>query len=260
MAVDAATIKRLLEKVDADNRERIQLAINWLAKARKRAMEKPSASATADLDKAKVNLDQLVSQLQQEHFPEESGPPSTSERFRNRAEAWRWCLAQGITISERKFRNDAKMGAYIVYPDKTVSRASVAEYMVRTMGAAPTPDLVLIDRKQERERLELRKLQYEVDRLGIKARAEDEQWMLVDDHWAQLLAGYNQLRGNLEHFARLNATEIVLEMGGDYHMGPLVAEKVVELVINSAFNELARMQINSGVFEEIEEDEQDERE
>lgn len=260
MAVDAATIKRLLEKVDVDNRERIQLAINWLAKARKRAVEKPSASATTDLDKAKANLDQLVSQLQQEFFPEDTEPIPPSDRFKNRAEAWRWCLAQGITISERKFRNDAKMGAYIVYPDKTVSRASVAEYMVRIMGAAPTPDLVLIDHKQERERLELRKLQYEVDRLGIKTRAEDEQWMRVDDHWAQLLAGYNQLRGNLEHFARLNATEIVLEMGGDYHMGPLVAEKVVELVINKAFNELARMQIHSGVFEEIEEDEDYERE
>lgn len=260
MAIDAATIRRLLEKVNADNRERIQLALNWLAKARKRAVEKPSASATADLDKAKVNLDQVVSQLQQEHFPEENAEqPSTNERFKNRSEAWRWCLAQGITISERKFRNDAKMGAYIVFPDKTVSRASVAEYVVRIMGAAPTPDLALIDHKQERERLELRKLQYEVDRLEIKARSEDEKWMLVTDHWAQLLAGYNQLRGNLEHFARLNGTEIVLEMGGDYHMGPLVAEKVVELVINSAFNELAKMRIGSGVFEEIEENE-DERE
>nr|WP_321465149.1 hypothetical protein [uncultured Desulfobulbus sp.] len=259
MAVDAATIKRLLEKVDADNRERIQLAINWLAKSRKRALDKPSASAATDLDKAKANLEQLVSQLQQEYFPEDAAPSLPNERFKNRAEAWRWCLAQGITISERKFRNDAKVGAYIVYPDKTVSRASVAEYMVRIMGSVPTPDLALIDHKQERERLELRKLQYEVDRLEIKARAEDAEWMLADDHWAQLLAGYNQLRGNLEHFARLNATEIVLEMGGDYHMGPLVAEKVVELVINKAFNELAKMQINSGVFEEIEEDE-DERE
>ncbi len=260
MAVDAVTIKRLLEMADTDDRERIQLAINWLSKARKRAVEKPSASATSDLDKAKANLEQIVTQLQQKHFPDEAGPPATSERFKNRAEAWRWCIAQGITISERKFRNDATAGAYIVFPDKTVSRASVAEYLVRVMGTAPVADLVLIDHKQEREKLELRKLQYEVDRLEIRTRAEDAAWMLVDDHWAQLLAGYNHLRGNLEHFARISAAEIVLEIGGDYHMGPIVADKIVELVINNAFNELARMRIDSGVFEEIEENEQDERE
>lgn len=253
MAVDAVTIKRLLEKVDADNRERIQLAINWLAKARKRAVEKPSASATADLDKAKANLEQLVSQLQQDHFPEEAGPPPTNDRFKNRAEAWRWCLAQGITISERKFRNDAKLGAYIVFPDKTVSRASVAEYMVRIMGTAPTPDLALIDHKQERERLELRKLELEVERLEIRTRSEDSEWIRTEDHWAQLLAGYNMLRGNLEHFTRIAATEIVLEAGGDYHQGPLVADKILELVINRAYGELSGMRIDAGEFEQTEE-------
>jgi len=127
------------------------------------------------------------------------------------------------------------------------------------MGDAPVVDLNLVDRNQEKGRLELRKLELEVDRLAIRARSEDREWMRTDDHWAQLMAGYNLLRGNLEHFARISATEIVLEAGGDYHQGPLVADKVVEMVINKAFNELAVMRIESGEFE-AEEESGDERE
>lgn len=163
-------------------------------------------------------------------------------------------MAQGITISERKFRNDAKMGAYIVYPDKTVSRASVAEYMVRVMSAAPTPDLALIDHKQERERLELRKLELEVERLEFRTRSEDNEWIRTEDHWAQLLAGYNMLRGNLEHFTRIAAAEIILEAGGNYHQGPLVADIILERVINRAYSELSGMRIDAGEFEQTEED------
>ena len=40
-----------------------------------------------------------------------------------------------------------------------------------------------------------------------------------------------------------------MEAGGDYHQGPLVADKVIEMVINKAFNELAGMRIESGEFE-----------
>ncbi|ADW16395.1 hypothetical protein Despr_0207 [Desulfobulbus propionicus DSM 2032] len=185
------------------------------------------------------------------------------ERFKNRSAAWRWVGEQlrgrGVALSQRKFYDDGVAGKYLVFPDKSVSRASVAEYLLKAMGEAPVVDLDLVDRKQEKDRLELRKLELEVDRLAIKARAEDRGWMRIEDHWAQLLAGYNMLRGNLEHFTRIAATEIVLEAGGDYHQGPLVADKILELVINRAYGELSGMRIDAGEFEQTEED-GDERE
>lgn len=185
------------------------------------------------------------------------------ERFKNRSAAWRWVEEQlkgkGAALSQRKFYDDGTAGKYLVYPDKSVSRASVAEYLLQVLGDAPVVDLDLVDRKQEKDRLELRKLELEVDRLAIKSRSEDREWMRTDDHWAQLMAGYNLLRGALEHFARVSATEIVLEAGGDYHQGPLVADKVIEMVINKAFNELAGMRIDSGEFGS-EEESGDERE
>ncbi len=189
-------------------------------------------------------------------------------RFKTRASAWNWVEEQirgrGVSLSKRKFYDDGSAGKYLTFPDKTVSRASVAEYLLALMGEAPVIDLDLIDRRQEKDRLELKKLELEVSRLEIKTRAEDREWMLVDDHWAQLMAGYNVLRGNLEHFARMAASEIVIEAGGDYHQGPLVADKVVELIINRAFNELAGARIAAGHFEQVEtehdEEQSDERE
>jgi len=175
------------------------------------------------------------------------------KKFKNRATAWRWVEEQingrGVSLSQRKFYDDGPAGKYLTYPDKTVSRVSVAEYLLQLMGEAPVTDLDLVDHAQKKNQLELKKLELEVSRLEIKTRTEDREWMLVDDHWAQLMAGYNILRGNLEHFARMAASEIVLEAGGDYHQGPLVADKVVELIINRAFNELAGSRIDSGEFE-----------
>jgi hypothetical protein len=184
-------------------------------------------------------------------------PAQPGELFKNRAKAWRWVeeklSGKGAALSQRKFYDDGAAGKYLVYPDKTVSKTSVAEYLLAVVGEAPVVDFDLVDRKQERERLEVRKMQLEVERLEIKARAEDREWMRTEDYWAQLMAGYNTLRGNLEHFARIGSTEIVLEAGGDYHQGPLVADRVIELVIGRAFNELAKSRISAGEFAAVEE-------
>lgn len=249
--MDAELIKRLVPLVAGDDKERLLIAVNWVQQARERAKGRPSAAATADLVKAKAHLDEVATPLVALHLPAEAPTPPPAERFKNRAEAWRWMLANGATISERKFRADAESGAYIVYPDRSVSRASVAEYLVRIKGDAPVVDLDLVDYSQQRQRLELRRLELEVERLEMRNRSEDKQWMLVDDHYAQLLAALNVLRGHLEHCARIEASQIVLEAGGDYHQGPLVADKVVELVINKAFNDLADMRIDAGRFETV---------
>ena len=183
------------------------------------------------------------------------------KKFKNRAAAWRWVeekiAGRGVSLSKRKFYDDGDAGQFLVFPDKTVSRSSVAEYLFELMAAAPVMDLNLVDRRQRKDDLELKKMELEVASLERKTRKEDSQWMLADDHWAQLMAGFNILRGNLEHYARMAASEIVLEAGGDYHQGPLVADKVIELVVNRAFNELAKTKTQAGAFEEFEEQEEE---
>lgn len=52
---------------------------------------------------------------------------NTNERFKNRMEALNWLQSRG-QISRGKFYDDCKIGKITIYPDKTVSRASVFEY------------------------------------------------------------------------------------------------------------------------------------
>lgn len=237
-----------LEKADKDGKVRLITFHNAVVTCTKEYQANPTAVKLSDLRAAEDALKQEIGQQMGD-----GGRDGIGTKFKNRSVAWRWVEKQlsgkGVALSQRKFYDDGVAGRYLVFPDKSVSRSSVAEYLLQVMGDAPVVDLDLVDRKQEKDRLELKKLELEVDRLAIKARVEDREWMRTDDHWAQLMAGYNMLRGVLEHHARVSATEIVLEAGGDYHQGPLVADKVVEMVINKAFNELAGMRIESGVFE-----------
>lgn len=247
-----------LEKADKDGKVRLITFHNAVVTCTKEYQVNPTAVKLSDLRAAEDALNQEIGKQRGDGRKDGIGT-----KFKNRSVAWRWAEDQlkgkGAALSQRKFYDDGTVGKYLVYPDKSVSRSSVAEYLLQVLGDAPVVDLDLVDRKQEKDRLELRKLELEVDRLAIKARSEDREWMRTDDHWAQLMAGYNLMRGALEHFARVSATEIVLEAGGDYHQGPMIADKVVELVINKAFNELAGMRIDSGEFE-AEEESGDERE
>lgn len=177
-----------------------------------------------------------------------------NERFRTRQEALDWLRSQGATISTGKFYQDGKGGKYRLYPDKSVSRSSVAEYLLKMRGAAPGPALELIDYSQKKQQLETEKLQLEVEKLRIATRASDREWMRTDDHWAHLAASLALAKGNLEHFARAAASEIIAGIGSDYHLAPQLADLVVELVINRAYNELAVQRIEHGRFAEEESD------
>lgn len=251
----------VLEKAGKEGKVRLITFHNAVITCTKEYQANPTEAKLRDLRAAEEAL-KLEIDVQNGN----GGNDGAGTKFKNRAAAWRWVEEQikgrGVSLSQRKFYDDGPAGKYLTYPDKTVSRSSVAEYLLQLVVEAPVTDLDLVDRSQEKNRLELRKLELEVSRLEIKTRAEDREWMLTDDHWAQLMAGYNVLRGNLEHHARMAASEIVLEVGGDYHQGPLVADKVVELVINRAFNELAGVRVDSGKFEHLEEydgEQEDER-
>lgn len=184
--------------------------------------------------------------------------PKQSDRFRTREAARKWLADQGFKCSKDKFYNDCKLGQVVVYPDKTVSRSSVMEYLIKQLGKAPVAHLDLIDHNQDLQRLQVKKLDLEVQKLEIATRAADREWMRTEDHWAHLAAVLALCKGNLEHYARMAASEIVLEAGGDYHLAPQVADRIVEAVINRSFNELAVQRIDAGRFEEIEEEQQGE--
>jgi hypothetical protein len=244
---ESEAIKRLLAAASPEDQLEIKRAVDWRQKSFGRERENPTRATTADYNAAKENLAGLVARLTGVYFPDEA-PAEAAERFKTRKEAWEWLSAQGGTVSRGKFYEDGKKGLYRVHADKTVSRGSVAEYLLRLNGAAPTADFSLVDYTQEKQRLEVRKLDLEVAKLEISTRASDLEWTRTDDHWAHLAASLSLAKGNLEHFARLAASELVAVAGGDYHQAPQLADALMERVVNRAFNELALQRIDSGVF------------
>ena len=90
--MDAELIKRLVPLVAGGDKERLLLAVNLVQQERERAKDRPSAAATADLVKAKSHLEDVATPLVAIHLPAEAPTPPPAERFKNRAEAWRWML------------------------------------------------------------------------------------------------------------------------------------------------------------------------
>lgn len=171
-----------------------------------------------------------------------------SERFDSRAEALRWIHAQGGKCSVGKFSKDCRSGKVIVYPDKSVSRASVAEYLLRLQR--PVAELDLVDHSRTKQALECRRLELEVAKLERAARHDDKRWMRYEDHCAQVAALLVMLRENLQHHGQQAAVELALLCGGAPERAPLLVDRLKELIVNPAYNDLAGQKIEQAVFAE----------
>jgi hypothetical protein len=178
------------------------------------------------------------------------------ELFKNQAEALRWLRAQGCEVARGKFYADAKVGRYLVRPDKAVSRASVAEYLVRHLREQPAPVLDLVDYSQERQALEVKKLKLEVEKREIDNRHADRAWIRRDQAWANVAGLVVALDDALRHHLYEGQGLLVHAAGGDHSRGPQVYEAAVELIA-AAFNELAGARIE-GMFADAGAEDEDE--
>ncbi|MCL2791452.1 MAG: hypothetical protein FWD79_12595 [Desulfobulbus sp.] len=233
--------------------------VNWVNRSLKREQEKPTRTSIADHSAARENLREVVARIAAVYLPDQEidGQKKREERFKTRQEAWEWIIAQGGKVSQGKFYQDAKAGLYRVYPDKTVSRVSVAEYLLRLKGASPAPDLELIDYTQEIRREQLRKLRMENERLERAGRFEDREWMRQEDHCAALAAILATLRDNLYHHSQRSSVRLVHAVGGDVNAAAQLEDRIRELVIGPAYNDLTGQKITEAVFAKAEEDEDD---
>lgn len=177
--------------------------------------------------------------------------PMPQERFASRKLAMEWIRQKGGKVSQGKFYQDCAEGKVLVYPDKSVSRASTAEYLLRLQRPI-APVLDSMDRTQQKERLELERLQLEVEKLRRIARADDRRWMRMEDHCAQVAVILTMLRDNLQHYGQQSATELAHICRGDVNLAPLLVDGMAELVLGRAYNELAGQLIEHGMFTEEE--------
>lgn len=169
---------------------------------------------------------------------------TNTDRFKNRKEALLWLQDRG-QISTGKFYQDCNDGQITIHADKTISRFEVMQYAEKLFGftrqTAPAFDMA-----EKKSRLEMEKLEMEVEAQRLKNRKEDALWLYKEDAWAQMAAIIGTLRDSLRHQAHVGTPVVIHTAAGDPQRGPEVYEAIEELAAR-AFNEV----VNSGRIEGI---------
>lgn len=170
---------------------------------------------------------------------------SNEERFKNRAAALAWLQSRG-QISHGKFIADCAAGYPTVHADKTLSKWQVMEYAEKQFGGVrETP--VAVDMSAKKARLEIEKLEQEVEKGKLANRKEDDKWLYKDEAWAQMAAVIGKLRDSLRHQFHVGGMAVITSAAGDPQRSPEVYE-THEGLISRAFNEIVDAGRIEGVF------------
>ncbi|NTV50948.1 MAG: hypothetical protein HGA20_15070 [Geobacteraceae bacterium] len=149
-------------------------------------------------------------------------------------------------ISAGKFSKDCGAGYPSVHSDKSLSKWQVMEYAEKTFGAVrETP--VAIDMSAKKARLEVEKLEQDVEKGKLANRKEDDKWLYKEEAWAQMAAIIGKLRDSLRHQFHVGTVAIITSSAGDPQRGPEVYE-TAEGLISRAFNEIVESGRIEGVF------------
>ena len=181
--------------------------------------------------------------------------PHASERFSSRKMALDWLGQQGMKISRGKFYEDCKAGLVLVYPDKSVSKASVAQYLINSQRGTPLFDAAAADMSVQEQLLRMRKLELEVAKLERQDRVDDAKWVLREDSWAQLVGVLHMLRQNIEYYLHQSAAKLVLAVEGQADLAPQLVDLIPLEVVNPAFNDLGGQTLERACFYGIKEGE-----
>lgn len=169
-----------------------------------------------------------------------------TDRFKNRKEALGWLQQRG-QISTGKFYQDCQDGKITIHADKSISKYEVMQYAEKVFGfvrqTAPAHDI-----EEKKRRLEMEKLEMEVEAQRLKNRKEDANWLQKEEAWAQMAAVIGTLRDSLRHQAHVGTPVIIHTAAGDPQRGPEVYEAIEELAAK-AFNEVVNSGRIDGIFD-----------
>lgn len=216
----------------APRADKIKLTVhhNAVVKCTKAYQDDPSSTRLRDLRAAEQALSQEIERVS-------GGNTDKADRFSSRREALAWILGQGCKVSKTKFYDDCAAGLIVVGPDKSVSKWQVSQYLLKLMQES-VPQASALDYQEKREKLELRRLQLDVDEREIKTRKADGEWMRTEDAWSAVAAMLAALKDNLQYQFYQGQTLLVHLAAGDPVREPEVYEECLAIV-GRAYNDLA---------------------
>lgn len=174
------------------------------------------------------------------------------EVFRTRKQALDWLREQGVRVSQGKFYQDCDAGLVAVYPDKTVSKFAVSQYLLGLQRQV-APDVQAMDRQGRKEQLDIELKEMELAKRRLEYRAADAEWLRTEDAWAAVAALLGSVLDGLRYHFHKAAPELVHLAGGDPARAAEVYEQC-EQVMGLAMAEIGPR--IDGVFAEEGTDEQ----
>ncbi|OHD24186.1 MAG: hypothetical protein A2Y38_24855 [Spirochaetes bacterium GWB1_59_5] len=255
----ADRFEKLLAVVTADDKKELGLAHNGKIEAMRSYQNKPGKETKTDLDAARAYYDETLDRLAARYFPEEVQAPE-GERFKNKKAAFVWIMAtHGNIVSVGKFYQDCGNGNPTTYPDKTVSRFSVLEYVLK-LKSKNGPSAVPLggDYTARREKADTEKAEADVRTATVKAdeaeRERDAKWMLREDHNDDMAAFAGLAEDIFRHRVYLDHQILLTAAGGNPARAAEFA-LALQSFVDRGFNDIANYKEIDIEFEMEEADE-----
>lgn len=170
--------------------------------------------------------------------------------YKTRAEAFRlFVAAQNLPRSQSQFYQDADRRK-MVRPDKSVHLSDLLAYVqAELQGESQGRSVVEEEMARHKAKLEIRKLEAEVEGKERANRKEDDRWMEVADHDIQMAAFAGLIEDTLKQFATLRLMELIYLCGGDPRKAAEFNQGLEDLFAG-AFTDAVREQVRGIGFED----------
>jgi hypothetical protein len=186
--------QKILALAGEQDKAELGLAHNARIDALNKYQKNPGRDTKNNLDAAREFYDETVERLWPVYFPDDAGTPE-GETFRNKKAAFDWIVGNhGNIVSVGKFYQDCGNGNPTVYENKTVSKFSVLEYVLKQKaknGGSGT-GVINPDYAAMREKADAEKSVDDARIARVKAdeaeRERDAKWMLREDHGDEMAA------------------------------------------------------------------------
>lgn len=214
--------EKLRELASDQDKAELGLAHNARIDALNKYQKSPGRDTKNNLDAARDFYDETISRLWPIYFPEEATKESSADTFRNKKEALNWINnTHGDIVSQGKFYQDCGNGFPRVFDDKSVSKFSVLEYVLKLKAknggsAQNSVDAELSFRK---EKADTEKAEADARTARVKAdeseRERDARWMLKEDHEDAMAAFAGLSQDIFRHRVYLDHQQLLTAAGGN---------------------------------------------
>jgi hypothetical protein len=253
--VTANHFQQLLAVAGEQDKAELGLAHNARIDALNKYQKNPGRETKNNLDAARDFYDETVERLWPVYFPDDAAKEPQGETFRNKKAAFDWIIANhGNLVSVGKFYQDCGNGNPLTFPDKTVSKFSVLEYVLKQKAkngsSTPSPSTDLDARKQKAD---TEKAEDDARIARVKAdeaeRERDARWMLQEDHEDAMAAFAGLCEDIFRHRVYLDHQLLLTAGGGDSGRSAEFA-LALQSFADRAFNDVADYKEIDVEFEE----------